>query len=58
MIRTLAAGALALATLAGAGTASAEDTLKLAIGPRGNRDTSISEVGQPAGIFKKHGLVL
>ena len=58
MIRTLAAGALALATLAGAGTASAEDTLKLASGQRGNWDTSIAEVGQRAGIFKKHGLVL
>ena len=41
-----------------AGTASAQDTLKLAIGQRGNWDTSVSEVGQRAGIFKKHGLVL
>ena len=38
--------------------AHAEDTLKLAIGQRGNWDTSIAEVGQRAGIFKKHGLVL
>src|SRR5579871_2310761 len=38
--------------------ASAEDTLKLAIGQRGNWDTSVSEIGQRAGIFKKHGLVL
>jgi NitT/TauT family transport system substrate-binding protein len=38
--------------------ASAEDTVKLAIGQRGNWDTSVSEVGQRAGIFKKHGLVL
>jgi NitT/TauT family transport system substrate-binding protein len=37
---------------------SAQDTLKLAIGQRGNWDTSVSEVGQRAGIFKKHGLVL
>jgi NitT/TauT family transport system substrate-binding protein len=36
----------------------AEDTLKLASGQRGNWDTSIAEVGQRAGIFKKHGLVL
>jgi len=36
----------------------AEDTLKLAIGQRGNWDTSVAEVGQRAGIFKKHGLVL
>ena len=37
---------------------SAQDTLKLAIGQRGNWDTSVSEIGQRAGIFKKHGLVL
>ena len=36
----------------------AQDTLKIAAGQRGNWDTSISEVGQRAGIFKKHGLVL
>lgn len=48
-----AAGILALA-----GTASAQDTLKLAIGQRGNWDTSVSELGQRAGIFKKHGLNL
>src|SRR5215510_2546422 len=47
---------LALATAAPA--AFAQDTLKLAAGQRGNWDTSISEVGQRAGIFKKHGLVL
>jgi ABC-type nitrate/sulfonate/bicarbonate transport system substrate-binding protein len=53
------AGALALAALAGAvSPASAEDTLKLAIGQRGNWDTSVSEIGQRAGIFKKHGLNL
>jgi ABC-type nitrate/sulfonate/bicarbonate transport system substrate-binding protein len=38
--------------------ASAQDTIKIAAGQRGNWDTSISEVGQRAGIFKKHGLVL
>ena len=51
----------AVAVLALAFTASfafAQDTLKLAAGQRGNWDTSISEVGQRAGIFKKHGLVL
>jgi NitT/TauT family transport system substrate-binding protein len=47
---------LALALAAPA--AFAQDTLKLAAGQRGNWDTSISEVGQRAGIFKKHGLVL
>jgi NitT/TauT family transport system substrate-binding protein len=45
------------ATLFG-GAASAEDTVKLAVGQRGNWDTSVSEVGQRAGIFKKHGLML
>ena len=38
--------------------ASAEDTVKLAVGQRGNWDTSVSEIGQRAGIFKKHGLTL
>ena len=38
--------------------ARAEDQLKLAIGQRGNWDTSFAEIGQRAGIFKKHGLAL
>jgi len=38
--------------------ASAQDKLKLAIGQRGNWDTSVSEVGTRLGIFKKHGLEL
>ena len=51
--------ALALASLIGTSQpASAEDTVKLAVGQRGNWDTSVSEVGQRAGIFKKHGLTL
>src|SRR5882724_3622108 len=57
MRANLIAGALALALL-GATAASAEDTVKLAVGQRGNWDTSVSEIGQRAGIFKKHGLVL
>ena len=36
----------------------ADDAMKLAVGQRGNWDTSVSEVGQMAGIFKKHGLML
>src|SRR5262245_25070311 len=52
-------GAIAVLALAFAASAAfAQDTLKLAAGQRGNWDTSISEVGQRAGIFKKHGLVL
>jgi hypothetical protein len=38
--------------------ASAQDNLKLALGQRGNWDTAIAELGQQAGIFKKHGLTL
>lgn len=53
----LALGA-ACALWASSHVAAAQDTLKLAAGQRGNWDTSISEVGQRAGIFKKHGLVL
>jgi NitT/TauT family transport system substrate-binding protein len=41
-----------------AAPAAAEETLKLTVGQRGNWDTSVSEVGQRAGIFKKHGLTL
>jgi NitT/TauT family transport system substrate-binding protein len=51
------AAALAAASLF-AGAASAEDTVKLAVGQRGNWDTSVSEIGQRAGIFKKQGLTL
>jgi ABC-type nitrate/sulfonate/bicarbonate transport system substrate-binding protein len=36
----------------------AQDTLKLAVGAPGNRDTCIPEIGQRAGIFRKHGLTL
>jgi NitT/TauT family transport system substrate-binding protein len=51
--------ALAALTLLGAASAaSAEDTIKLAVGQRGNWDTSVSEVGQLAGIFEKQGLKL
>src|SRR5512143_1758905 len=51
--------ALAAVLLFGAAAgASAEDKVKLAVGQRGNWDTSVSEVGQRAGIFKKHGLEL
>ena len=38
--------------------ALAQDSLKLAVGAPGNWDTCIPEVGQRAGIFKKHGLTL
>ena len=49
---------IAGALLVGAVAAHAQDTLKVAAGQRGNWDTTIAEVGQRAGIFKKHGLTL
>src|ERR1700674_1957933 len=52
-------GAIALLAL---GTfshvAQAQETLKIAAGQRGNWDTTIAEIGQLGGIFRKHGLVL
>src|SRR5690348_8080436 len=54
VLRPLAGLALALTVLA----AQAQDTLKLAVGQRGNWDTSVAEIGQRGGIFKKHGLTL
>jgi NitT/TauT family transport system substrate-binding protein len=53
----LASGLAIMLTL-GLGGAPAQDMLKLAVGQRGNWDTSISEIGARAGIFRKHGLVL
>src|SRR5437764_3223020 len=55
-MKTALAAALGIALLGG--SAAAEDTVKLAVGQRGNWDTSVSEIGQRAGIFKKHGLNL
>jgi NitT/TauT family transport system substrate-binding protein len=53
------ASALAAVMLCSAATAAAaDDTVKLAVGQRGNWDTSVSEVGQMAGFFKKQGLSL
>ena len=51
---------LSIATTALLGTqaALADDQIKLAIGQRGNWDTAISQLGDAAGIFKKHGLAL
>ncbi len=39
-------------------TAAAQDKLMLALGQRGNWDTAIAPLGEQAGIFKKHGLML
>jgi NitT/TauT family transport system substrate-binding protein len=51
-------GVLAVLAMGIAQSAYAQDALKIAAGQRGNWDTTISEVGQRAGIFKKHGLTL
>jgi NitT/TauT family transport system substrate-binding protein len=52
------AAALAFVVALTSTSARAEDMLKLAVGQRGNWDTSVSELGQRGGIFKKHGLTL
>jgi len=51
-----AAAAIAMATLTA--PAAADDLVKMTIGQRGNWDTSITHLGEKAGIFKKHGLQL
>ena len=48
--------AAAAVLLAGNVPASAQDTLKIAVPQRGAWDTSITEIGNRAGIFKKHGI--
>jgi NitT/TauT family transport system substrate-binding protein len=50
-------GVLLLATAFGS-EASAQTPLKLAVGAPGSWETSIPEIGQKAGFFKKHGLQL
>jgi NitT/TauT family transport system substrate-binding protein len=49
---------LALALVAAVAPALADDTLKLAIGQRGNWENAAPELGQKAGFFKKRGLTL
>jgi NitT/TauT family transport system substrate-binding protein len=50
--------AAALAFIATTAVAHAEDTVKVALGQRGNWETAASELGQTAGLFKKRGLEL
>ncbi|HET6221392.1 MAG TPA: ABC transporter substrate-binding protein, partial [Dongiaceae bacterium] len=50
--------ALAAAVLTANLPAFAADLLKITVGQRGNWDTSISHLGEKAGIFKKHGIEL
>jgi NitT/TauT family transport system substrate-binding protein len=54
VVNTLAAAAVA----ALAGSAAAQDTLKVAIGGRGILDNTIPLLAEKAGIFKKHGLAV
>jgi NitT/TauT family transport system substrate-binding protein len=56
--RNLTLALAAAAALAATLPASAADLLKLTVGQRGNWDTSISHLGEKAGIFKKHGIEL
>jgi NitT/TauT family transport system substrate-binding protein len=51
-------GLAALAPLIDTSAARAQDRLKIAIGQRGVYENSVSELGQNAGLFKKHGLAL
>jgi NitT/TauT family transport system substrate-binding protein len=58
MFRQLCGAFAALVLCAALPVAHAQDTLKVAAGQRGNWDTTIAEVGQRGGIFKKNGLTL
>jgi NitT/TauT family transport system substrate-binding protein len=59
MLRLLAGIVLASLALAPAALAQGTpETLRIAVGQRGLWDTSVSELGQRGGIFKKHGIVL
>jgi NitT/TauT family transport system substrate-binding protein len=59
MARGLILKIAAIAVSAGlAGGAAAQDALKIAVGQRGGWEQCVSELGQNAGIFKKHGLAL
>jgi NitT/TauT family transport system substrate-binding protein len=53
----LAAAAVAV-IVAATLPAAAEDTVKVALGQRGNWETAASDLGQNAGLFKKRGLAL
>ena len=56
--KILAAAGLVAVAISSSGSAQAQDQLKLAVGQRGNWDTSVSEIGSRLGIFKKHNLQL
>jgi NitT/TauT family transport system substrate-binding protein len=52
------AGLTSATAIARAQETAKPDSLKLAVGQRGNWDTSVSELGQRGGIFRRHGLAL
>jgi len=56
-IKTLSAAIVVAAAFLPAG-ASCEDLLRLAVGAPNNWDSGLPTIGQRAGIFKKHGLLL
>src|ERR1700753_920107 len=56
--RAAGLSALALAVLLPAVPAAALDTLKVAVAPRGQWDTAITELGQRSGILAKRGLAV
>jgi len=59
MTTTLKCGAVLAAVMAATcGPAAADDLFRLAIGQRGLWDSSIAEIGQAAGIFRRSGLEL
>lgn len=58
-MRAFVAAVCALAVIAGSGQrAFSEDVLKVAIPQRGAWDAGVADLGERAGIFKKHGLKL
>jgi NitT/TauT family transport system substrate-binding protein len=50
--------AAAIATFAALESCRAEDQLKIAVGGRGIGETFVTEVGDKAGLFKRHNLAL
>jgi NitT/TauT family transport system substrate-binding protein len=56
--RLAIAGLLLIAPVEMMQSASAAEQLKVAVGQRGAWDSGVSEIGQRAGIFNKHGLEL
>src|SRR5260370_21939662 len=50
--------AVALGLTAASTVASSDEVLKVAVGAPNNWDSGLPDVGQRAGIFKRHGLML